>query len=164
MTDLATLSDIVLGPLEGRPDADWYRAPAGKWTSAQIVEHLAAGLNLSAEKFRERSARAPMVRRRRTLMQRLASYVVLDLEWYPQGFQAPEGTRPAQDVSRARAEAHFRAGLAKWQELERLLPARRHDLFVKHPRLGDLTIEEWMRFHASHARHHAKQIRARLSR
>ena len=41
--------------------------------------------------------------------------------------------------------------------------ARRHDLFVKHPRLGDLTLEEWMRFHVIHARHHARQIRDRLA-
>jgi len=44
-----------------------------------------------------------------------------------------------------------------------LLPARRNDLFVKHPRLGDLTLEEWARFHDVHARHHARQIRARLA-
>jgi hypothetical protein len=151
----------VLGLLAGRPSADWYRAPPGKWTPAQIVEHLALGMNGSAEKFGERRARGPMARRRRTLTQKLASLFILGLEWYPQGFKAPEGTRPGEEVTRESAEAHFRAGIAKWQELERLLlPARRHDLFVKHPRLGDLTLEEWMRFHASHARHHAKQIRA----
>ena len=41
--------------------------------------------------------------------------------------------------------------------------ARRHDLFVKHPRLGDLTLEEWMRFHVIFSRHHARQIRDRLA-
>lgn len=154
----------MLGPLAGRPEADWRRAPPGKWTPAQIVEHLALGMNWSADKFRERSARAPMVRRRRTLVERLARFFILGLGWYPQGFKAPEGARPAEDVSRESAEAHFRAGLAKWHELERLLlPARRDDLFVKHPRLGDLTLSEWMRFHTSHARHHATQIWERLS-
>jgi hypothetical protein len=45
-----------------------------------------------------------------------------------------------------------------------LLPARSQDLFVKHPRLGDLTIPEWIRFHGIHVRHHARQIRARIGR
>src|SRR5437879_293583 len=50
-----------------------------------------------------------------------------------------------------------------WDQVDRaLLPERRADLFVKHPRMGDLTVEEWMRFHVIHARHHARQLRERL--
>ncbi|MGH7322489.1 MAG: DUF1569 domain-containing protein [Candidatus Rokuibacteriota bacterium] len=164
MTALADLPTIVLGPLAGRLDADWQRAPAGKWTPAQIVEHLAIGLTWSAEKFEQRRAHAPMVRRPRSVLQQLASFVMLGLQWYPQGFKAPEGSRPGEGVTRGAAEAHFRTGFAKWEELQRLLlPARRADLFVKHPRLGDLTMQEWIRFHVVHARHHARQIRERLS-
>lgn len=164
MTALSQLPDIVLGPLAGRPDADWQRGPAGKWTPAQIVEHLAIGLTWSAEKFEQRRAYAPMARRRRRVIERLASAAILGLRWYPQGSRAPEGSRPGPHVTRADAEAHFRGGVAHWEALERLLlPARRHDLFVRHPRLGDLTLEEWLRFHVVHARHHAKQIHARLA-
>ena len=152
----------MLAPLARRSDADWQRAPAGKWTSAQIVEHLAIGITWSAQKFEERRDRAPMARRPRRLIERLASVSILGLGWYPQGFQAPEGTVPAAVVTRAAAEAHFREGIAKWAALERdLLPRRPHDLFVKHPRLGDLTMAEWLRFHVVHARHHASQIKQR---
>src|ERR1051326_1741416 len=50
-----------------------------------------------------------------------------------------------------------------WDQIDRaLLPERRTNLFAKHPRMGDLTIEEWMRFHRIHARHHARQIRGRV--
>src|SRR6266853_285875 len=116
----ADVPKMVLAPLDGRPEVDGYRAPAGKWTCAQIVEHLAISLEYSAVTFDKRRAHDSMVRR-------------------PRGFM-------------------------EWQELEHmLLPARRFDLFVKHPRLGDLTAEEWMRFHAVHAHHHAKQIKARLA-
>jgi len=163
MSALTELSKLVLGPLEGRADADWYKAPPAKWTSAQIVEHLAIGLTWGAEKFEQRRAHDPMVRRPRTFTEKLASLLILGVHWYPQGFKAPEGSRPGDGVTRQQAEAHFRTGLAKWEELERLLlPARRDDLFVKHPRLGDLTLEEWMRFHMIHSRHHARQIRERI--
>lgn len=164
MTKLGELSTIVLGPLAGRPDADWQRAPAGKWTPAQIVEHLAISMNSSAEKFEHRRAYAPMRARPRSALELLAKAAILGIQWYPQGFRAPEPTRPAEGVARDAAEAHFQNGLARWERLEReLLPARRADLFVKHPRLGDLTLEEWMRFHVVHARHHARQIRDRIA-
>jgi hypothetical protein len=157
------LPAIVLEPLQRRSDADWQRAPAGKWTSAQIVEHLAIGIDFSAQKFDERRDRPPMARRPRGFIERLARASILGLGWYPQGFTAPEGTVPAAAITRAAAEAHFREGVAKWAALERdLFQRRSHDLFVKHPRLGDLTMAEWLRFHIVHARHHARQIRQRI--
>ncbi|MEX2155571.1 MAG: DinB family protein [Gemmatimonadales bacterium] len=164
MSALAGLPALVLAPLRGRSDAEWQRGPARKWTPAQIVEHLAIGLVWSAEKFRARREREPMQRRRLTPAERIAKFLILAVRWYPQGRKAPEGTVPAADVTRAGAEAHFLAGVAAWEQLEReLLPGRRSDLFVKHPRLGDLTLEEWMQFHAAHARHHARQIKRRLA-
>lgn len=163
MSGIAEVTAIVLGPLEHRADGDWQRAPAGKWTPAQIVEHLAIGIDGSAQKFEERRDRPPMTRRPRRLIERIASVSILDLGWYPQGFKAPEGTVPAAVLSRAAVEAHFREGIAKWEALERdLLPRRPRDLFLRHPRLGDLTMPEWIRFHVVHARHHARQIRQRV--
>jgi len=161
---LSGLTTVVLTPLEGRSDADWQRAPSGKWTPAQIVEHLAIGLEWSAEKFRARRNHAPMERRRLTPAERIAKLLILGLRWFPPGRKAPERSVPAPLVAREMAAAHFLAGVAAWDQLEgELLPARRNDLFVKHPRLGDMTFEEWTRFHRVHARHHARQIRHRLA-
>lgn len=161
---LAELSALVLGPIAGRPDTSWQQAPAGKWTPSQIVAHLALALESSAAPFAARRAKGPMARRPSTLREKLAKLFVFGLGRFPPGLKAPERTTPAPRVEGDAAEARFRAGLAAWEELEReLLPARRHDLFVKHPRLGDLTLEEWMRFHLVHARHHARQIRDRLA-
>jgi uncharacterized protein DUF1569 len=162
---LEPLPTLVLGPLRGRTDNACERGPEGKWTPAQIVEHLALGLTTSAAKFEERRHHAPMARRPRTPAEQIAKLLVFGLRWFPPGRKAPERTVPPPHMPRALAEAHFLAGIAAWDTLEReLLPARRTDLFVKHPRLGDLTIEEWMRFHLIHARHHARQIRQRIGR
>jgi hypothetical protein len=161
MTDLTS---VVLGPLAGRPESAWQQAPPGKWTSAQIVEHLALALEMSAATFAARRAKEPMARRRTTLREMVGKVFTFGLGWFPPGRKAPERATPAPRVDGRAAEAHFRAAVAAWEAVEReLLPVRRHDLFVKHPRLGDLTLEEWARFHVVHARHHARQIRARLA-
>jgi hypothetical protein len=154
---------LVLGPLASKPEAAWQQAPPGKWTSAQIVEHLALAMEMSAKTFASRSAKEPMARRGMTFRERVGKIFTFGLGRFPPGLTAPERTTPPPQVDARAAEAHFRAAVAAWEQVARdLLPARRDNLFVKHPRLGDLTLEEWGRFHAVHARHHARQIRARL--
>jgi hypothetical protein len=163
MMRFAELPERVLGLLAGRPDADWYRAPAGKWSPAQIVQHLALGLELSGRTLESRRTHEPMRRRTRSPVE-LAGYIlVLGLGWFPPGRRAPRATEPAGHPDRAAVERQFRAGVDQLLVLEReLLPARRADLFAKHPVLGDLTLPEWLRFHVWHCAHHARQIRARL--
>ena len=164
MSALERLPALVLGQLRERQAAEWQAGPEGKWTPAQIVEHLALGLELSAKTFQSRRDRAPMTRRARTPAEKIAKLLILGFGWFPPGRKAPSLTMPTQGITRETAEAHFLAGVSIWQQLEReLLPARRHDLFAKHPRLGDLTLEEWIRFHKVHARHHARQIKRRLA-
>ena len=160
---IADLPALVLVPFRDRTTNEWESGPAGQWTPAQIVEHLALGLTVSAETFHKRRNHAPMSRRRRTPAEQVARFFIFGLRWFPPRRKAPERTTPSPHVSRASAEAHFLAGVELWDQVDRaLLPERRADLFVKHPRMGDLTIEEWMRFHLIHARHHARQIRRRF--
>jgi DinB family protein len=162
--EFAAIPDVVLGPLAGRPEADWYRAPPGKWCAAQIVQHVAIGIDASGRTFQERRGKPPMRRRSRTALQLLGDLVMLKIGWIPSGFRAPDVTRPADRPEAAAVERMLREGVARFLTLEReLLPARASDLFVKHPRLGDLTLPEWLRFHERHCAHHAKQIRSRLA-
>ncbi len=165
MKRFSDLPDIVLGPLEGRPDADWQEAPTGKWTPAQIVEHLALALEWCATGFEERRAHDPMVRRPVTFPQRVGKLLVMHFGWFPPFLKAPSRSTPPPHVDRAAAEAHFHRGIERTEGvIKLLLPARARDLFVKHPRMGDLTFPEWLEFHVIHARHHARQIRDRLRR
>jgi len=159
----AAIPDLVLGPLAGRPEADWHRAPPGKWTPAQIVHHLAISVDGSSRVFQERRAKPPMRRRPRPVWQRVAHFVYLDVGWIPSGRRAPAATEPAQRPDTAAVERQLRDGVARFLALAReLLPARGSDLFVRHPTFGDLTLPEWLRFHVRHCAHHAKQIEARL--
>lgn len=162
--EFAAIPDVVLGPLAGRPEAEWHRAPPGKWTPAQIVHHLAISFELSARTFEQRRGKPPMRRRPRTLEERLLSFLIVRIGWVPTGRQAPALTRPAERPDARAVERQLREGVGRFQALEReLLPARRDDLFVKNPALGDLTLPEWLTFHIRHCGHHARQIRARLA-
>lgn len=163
MAGFADLPEIVLGPLADRPDAHWYAAPLGKWSAAQIVEHLALALAWSASEFEKRRAREPMVRSRPSLGERVARALVLRLGWFTPGMEPPSADAPLPPMDRAAVEAGFRRAVERHLTLTRvLLPARAHDLFVEHPRLGALSFPEWLAFHVRHARHHARQIRARV--
>lgn len=162
MSRVVELERIVLGPLAGRSASDWQRAPRGKWSPAQIVEHLALSLELSARGFE--AAQGPQVRRPKTPPERVSTWFVFRLGWIPPGIEAPRRATPAHHVEAADAERHFREGLARWAALEPLLAVGPSPtVFVKHPRMGELDLAEWLRFHAWHCRHHAKQIRRRLA-
>jgi len=90
--------------------------------------------------------------------------VYLDVGWIPSGRRAPAATEPAPRPDPGAVERQLRDGVARFVALtHELLPVRRDDLFVKHPAFGDLTLQEWLRFHVRHCAHHAKQIRALLA-
>ncbi len=163
MTTFKDLPEFVLGPLAGRGDDDWFRAPPGAWCPGEIVDHLTIAIENSARTFESRADKQPMRRRPRPVIQVLASHLVLTTGWFPRGRRAPDTTVPMPRPDRAETEARLRAGVAAFLDLERrLLPRRAFDLFVRHPALGDLTLGEFMTFHVRHAEHHRKQIVRRL--
>src|SRR3989442_12044739 len=131
-TVFADVPQLVLGPLAGRPDADWHRAPPGKWSPAQIVQHLAIGIDGSGRTFDSRRAHAPMRRRPRTVWERLGYLAILQIGWDPTGFQSPAAVPPAERPDPAAGERQFRGGLAPVLALARgPLPAPGRGMFVK---------------------------------
>jgi hypothetical protein len=164
LDQFAEIPTLVLAPLAGRSDADWTRAPTGKWSPAQIVEHLALSIETSGARFAERSARPPVRRRSRGLVNHAAFWCVIRRGWFPSGFRAPAGARPGAAPAPRAVERRFRESHARFDMLaSTLLPGRAADLFVRHPAIGDMTVEEWLRFHVVHCRHHARQVHERLA-
>ena len=105
----------------------------------------------------------PMQRRPRAVPQVVAQFIVFRIGVFPVRRRAPESALPKDRPERAATERRLHVAVAAFQELERtLLPRRAHDLFVKHPVFGDLTLGEFMTFHIRHAEHHARQVKARI--
>jgi hypothetical protein len=159
---LAALEPLILGRLRGTGGDDWHRRIPGKWSLAQVLRHLAIGVDYSATTFEARAAKTDM-KRRATPRQALLRHLILGLGKFPKGGEAPAGSIPEDRPDPEAATAQFRMGVARLEALIEAWPKPRLTrIFVKHPVLGDLNLPEWVRFHYVHCRHHGRQIEARL--
>jgi hypothetical protein len=159
----AGLPESILAPVTPHDERLWTAAPPGVWSAGEIVAHLASAMEISLRGFQSRRDREPMARRAAGARIRLARALVLGMGWFPIRVKAPETALPPERPVRSATEAKLRGAAAGFEQLaSEILPARATNLFVKHPVLGDLSLEEWMRFHVVHAAHHLRQIRARL--
>src|SRR5258708_26297393 len=137
----AQIPDVVLGPLRGRAEPDWHRAPAGQWTPAQIVHHLAISLETSGRTFEARRAKPPMQRRRRTARELLGYILVLGLGRTLPGREAPAADRPAERPQPRAVERPLREGEARFLGLGPThRPARPAHPFLHNPALAVLTL------------------------
>ena len=162
MKSIEDLPDYLLAPLAGRDESAWFAAPAGKWSSAEIVDHVATAIEMSARGFESRADKPAMTRRPRAPVQHVAHFLIRGLRWIPSGRKAPEMTLPSTRPGRAATETKLRGACAAFAAVQRKLAPREHELFLKHPVLGDLNVREFMEFHLCHAMHHRKQILERL--
>jgi hypothetical protein len=140
-----------------------HRAPAGKWSAAQILEHLyltCMGTNRGIAKCLDKQS--PLATQTTTAKQRVRKWVVLGLGYMPDGAKAPERTVPrGLPVGEVRAAifqelASMDSGLDACEK--RFGAAQK---IMDHPILGPFTAEEWRRFHYVHGRHHTRQIQQR---
>lgn len=161
---LDAMDDLVLGPLHGISEEAWHRSPNGKWSVAQIVAHLALGVDLSSSTLEKRKEKFGMLRRS-TPGQAVFRHLLLTLGKFPPGRKSGELTLPPERPDPEQVSAQFRMGVERFTKLISEWPeSRQVEVFVKHQFLGDLNVKEWVRFHYVHARHHARQIKDRLNR
>jgi hypothetical protein len=159
---LAALESMILTPLDGVQKEAWHRAPRGRWSVAQVLNHLALGLDAVVRKLEERKDRTDLTRRA-TPKQHLLRHLMLGLGRFPPGRRTPEGTVPADRPDPELVAAQFRMAIRRLEGLcETLPPEQQQRIFVRNPVLGDLNLPEWVRFFYVHNRHHAQQIKVRL--
>lgn len=159
---LAALEPMVLHPLRHLEGEEWHRSLPGKWSIAQIVRHLAIGIDYTAATLEKRARRTDL-KRRATPGQTLLRHLYLGLGRVRPGRDAPQGTVPEERPDPEATLAQFRMGVARLETMiETWPPERQLNVYAKNPALGDLNLPEWVRFHYVHCRHHARQLRARL--
>jgi DinB superfamily len=143
-------------------DDDAWRSPwaPGKWTRAQVAEHLA----LTYEAALRELATGEAVRLRMTgWRQRVARWIVLPHILFhrtlPVRVRSPRETRPPEQVPARRAEVLRRVrDLGERCELELDRARRDGGGSLTHPYFGRLAPVKAMRFVAVHLEHHTRQI------
>jgi hypothetical protein len=159
---LAALESMILVPLDGVQKEAWHRAPPGRWSVAQVLGHLALGLDAVVQKLEERRDRTDLTRRA-SPKQHLLRHLMLGIGRIPRGRRATEATEPGDRPDPELVLAQFRMAIQRLETLcETLPPDQQQRIFVQHPVVGDLNLPEWVRFFYVHNRHHAHQIGVRL--
>jgi hypothetical protein len=163
--DVQRVADAIEHAVQGMSAAQLDWAPQGKWSAANILEHLAITYGGTARAMRKvAERRASIAKAPATGYQRVATFLVTGIGYLPGGRKAPDGTSPAGLPPDA-VLSTIRVNLA---EMDVAMSAAAQHVsssqpIADHPVLGPLTLRQWRRFHWVHARHHMKQI-ARLRR
>jgi hypothetical protein len=136
--------------------------PEGKWSAAQVLEHLAMTFELTAQGAERCLAAGKNLASSPTFKQRMMQFVVIDLKRFPQGRKSPERVAPQGHTKGLEAVQRIRKALItmdeRLAECEAKLPAG--GCLMDHPVLGPLTQRGWRTFHYVHTRHHMVQVRA----
>jgi hypothetical protein len=155
---LAIIEDATRG---GGAECSKRRNP-DQWCVAEIVEHLQRAYLGNAKGFERCLETGAPIATGQTLQQQLYSFALIRLGIFPEGRKAPKHVIPAGEM-----DLETVLGAAR-RDLDRLdaAAARAREKFgqakvVDHPVLGAFSVDQWLKFHLVHTRHHEKQIRAR---
>lgn len=146
----------------GLDEARLARPVPGKWSGAEILDHLRLAFTVSAHAL-EKAADTGLKRAHRPrFYQWLARTTVIDLGYFPKA-KSPEITSPG---STARPEpivdATREALVAVDAALARAAARFGEDSpILDHPYFAGLSVRQWRKFHWRHLVHHMKQVRER---
>lgn len=126
--------------------------PTGKWTLAQICDHLARAIEGSLGLLPQNGP----VTRRAWPTRVVGKFLILRLGFVPRGVKAPSHVLPPDDVVYQEAIRHLEAAA----ELFERKAAEPGATCRKHPIFGFDDMETWRRFHLVHARHHLDFMKA----
>src|SRR5215472_1916395 len=149
--------------LQGATAACLDHGPEGKWTAAQVLEHLFLTYTNTAKGLNRCLAKGAPLATRPTARHRVATLLTLTGGFVPKGRKSPERAvpqgLPTEEIQRT-IFAEINAMATKLDECERKFGTGTK--LMDHPFLGPLTADEWRKLHWVHGRHHARQIRGRM--
>ena len=153
------LQEAIASAMRGMTREEMLREREGKWSIAQILEHLYltyTGTVRGCE--RALDTKNPLVTSQ-TPAQRLKALLIITLGHFPHGIKAPRQVRP-KGIPADQVTSDIQRQIAVMEEslsrCERQLG--KHKKLFNHPVLGALTGEQWRKLHWLHGCHHVRQI------
>jgi hypothetical protein len=156
---LQRLQKAIASATNGMSSERLRRHPEGKWSTAEVLEHLYLSYTGTVKGFERCLQAGKPLARTPLLKDRMRTFVVTGLGHLPGGRKAPERTQPrgmlADEVSRDKGSR-----ISAMDEVIAQCEARfgKRTRVLDHPILGPLTARQWRKFHWVHGRHHLKQI------
>jgi hypothetical protein len=158
---LETALVAIRAATAGMTDEQMVWHPDGKWSSSEILEHLALAYARTADRMQALLHQDLPEVRGRTFKEWIGGMIVLRLGRIPPGRKSPEAICP-KGISSVQAKSAIEEKLAQVdamiEECEKRFGSKENILV--HTVLGPLSASEWRRFHCVHTLHHMKQIHA----
>lgn len=153
---------VVLDATAGVTPEAATRHAGDRWSVVEIVEHLQRAYSGTAKGFERCLEKNTPLATPATLKQSLQAFALINLGYFPEGRQAPQHTLPTGTLPLPDVLANVKKDLAWLDEVAgRTRAAFGGVRVLDHPILGAFTVDQWLRLHLLHTRHHEKQIRAR---
>ncbi|MBZ5570766.1 MAG: DUF1569 domain-containing protein [Acidobacteriia bacterium] len=156
---LQRLQEAISSVIRATDAEDLSRHPEGKWSTAEVLEHLYLTYRGTVKGFERCLQEGKPLARNATLKERASTLLVVTLGYFPPGREAPERTIP-----RGMAAEEVVKGIGPQIEAMDDIITKCEARFGKrtrvldHPVLGPLTTWQWRKFHWIHGRHHLRQI------
>lgn len=158
---IVKLHSAISSAMNGMSTDELTRHPEGKWSAAEILEHLNLTYIGTIKNLERRLAEEKPTSNSDRVRKRWSRIAVTRFGFMPNGRKSPERALP-RGAAPDQVATEVLNNLARLDEVlskcEQLFTASRP--IADHPILGPLTAEEWRAFHLTHGRHHVKQIEA----
>jgi hypothetical protein len=157
--NLEQLSRAIAEAIDGMTPDDLLRHPEGKWSAAEILEHLNLTYLGTARNLERCLASGKTVASSDRSRKRWQRLVVTRLGWFPRRRKSPEPVLP-RGLPAEQVTGEILKNLARMEKVIADCEARFGSKLpiADHPILGPLTAKEWRGFHLAHGRHHINQI------
>ncbi len=158
-TYLERLRQAIDRATRGMTTEELTRHPPGKWSTAEVLEHLCLTYAGTIKAFDRCLEAGKPLGGVPTLKQRAFIALVVDLGHFPKGRKSPERVRP-KGMLAEHVVADIGPRIAAMDQLITQCEIRygARTKVLDHPVLGPLTARQWRKFHWVHGRHHVKQI------
>jgi len=153
---------IVLDATKGAGEECRTRRDPNQWSVVEIVEHLTRAYSATAKGFERCVEKGAPLGTGATMKQRVQQFALISLGYFPPGREAPKHIIPTGELDLGAVLDAVRRDLTRLDESgARARQALGTGNMLDHPILGALTVDQWMKFHDVHTRHHARQIQQR---
>jgi hypothetical protein len=156
---LKKLQEAITAATKGMTSDELVRHAPGKWSVAEVLEHLSLTYTGTTKGFRRCLEAGKPLAGPLTLKQRVAIAAVTGAGYFPNGRKAPKQTEPTGAPSE-KVVAEIGPQIVAMDEAIARCEARhgKRARLLDHPVLGPLTAQQWRKFHWVHGKHHVKQI------